>query len=75
MRLSQQVGKSSLKGAYWFVREHLKLGATQKVAAYGKRSFKHHIKFNICGDYGGGATPVPIPNTEVKSSSADGTWV
>ena len=25
------------------------------------------------GDYGGGVTPVPIPNTEVKSSSADGT--
>jgi hypothetical protein len=28
------------------------------------------------GDNGGGATPVPIPNTEVKPSSADGTaWV
>ncbi len=25
-------------------------------------------------DDGGGATPVPIPNTEVKSSSVDGTW-
>lgn len=25
------------------------------------------------GDYGGGVTPVSIPNTEVKSSSADGT--
>ena len=25
------------------------------------------------GDNGGGVTPVPIPNTEVKSSSADGT--
>ena len=23
---------------------------------------------------GGGATPVPIPNTEVKSSSVEGTW-
>ena len=35
--------------------------------------------FNIlkfAGFYGGGATPVPIPNTEVKSSSADGTaWL
>ena len=25
------------------------------------------------GDVSGGETPVPIPNTEVKSSSADGT--
>ena len=27
------------------------------------------------GDDCGGDTPVPIPNTEVKSSSADGTWL
>ena len=26
------------------------------------------------GDDGGGDPPVPIPNTEVKPSSADGTW-
>ena len=26
------------------------------------------------GDNGGGVTPVPIPNTAVKPSSADGTW-
>src|SRR5215510_3914198 len=26
------------------------------------------------GGYGGGVTPVPIPNTEVKPSRADGTW-
>ena len=26
------------------------------------------------GDNSGGVTPVPIPNTEVKPSSADGTW-
>ena len=25
------------------------------------------------GDYNGGATPVPIPNTEVKPVRADGT--
>ena len=25
------------------------------------------------GDYGGGVTPVPIPNTEVKPSNADDT--
>ena len=29
----------------------------------------------ISGDDSGGETPVPIPNTAVKPSSADGTWV
>ena len=28
----------------------------------------------VSGDHGGGATPVPIPNTAVKPASADGTW-
>jgi hypothetical protein len=28
----------------------------------------------VSGDHGGGETPVPIPNTEVKTVSADGTW-
>ena len=32
-----------------------------------------HIK-EICGDYSGEDTPVPIPNTEVKLLSADDTW-
>jgi hypothetical protein len=27
----------------------------------------------VSGDYTGGATPVPIPNTEVKPSRVDGT--
>ena len=32
--------------------------------------------FEFLGDHGGGETPVPIPNTEVKPFSADGTaWV
>ena len=31
------------------------------------------LKCESSGD-GGGATPVPIPNTEVKSSSVEGTW-
>ena len=38
-----------------------------------------HIIFfsiQILGDHGEGETPVPIPNTEVKLFSADGTaWV
>ena len=35
----------------------------------------HSIQFVIvfAGGYSGGATPVPIPNTEVKPSSAHGT--
>ena len=28
---------------------------------------------NFSGDHGGGATPVPIPNTAVKPLSGDGT--
>ena len=28
----------------------------------------------ISGGHSGGVTPVPIPNTEVKTASADGTW-
>ena len=33
-----------------------------------------HLHRQISGGYGGRATPVPIPNTEVKPASADGTW-
>jgi hypothetical protein len=33
------------------------------------------FKIKISGDDSGGETPVPIPNTAVKPSSADGTWV
>jgi hypothetical protein len=28
----------------------------------------------VSGGFGGGDTPVPIPNTAVKPTSADGTW-
>jgi hypothetical protein len=31
--------------------------------------------YKVSGDASGGVTPVPISNTEVKPSSADGTWV
>ena len=38
--------------------------------------FVAHLLFEFSGDSSGGATPVPIPNTEVKPSSADDTaWV
>ena len=32
-------------------------------------------KFSISGDNGERDPPVPIPNTEVKPLSADGTWL
>ena len=32
-------------------------------------------KFTISGGYDERVTPVPIPNTEVKPLSADGTWL
>src|SRR5437867_808377 len=31
------------------------------------------VLFDVCGGYIGGVTPVPIPNTEVKPTRADGT--
>ena len=35
-----------------------------------------HLVFGFLGNHGEGETPVPIPNTEVKPFSADGTaWV
>ena len=39
----------------------------------GYDSFRKILDRESSGD-GGGVTPVPIPNTEVKSSSVDGTW-
>ena len=32
------------------------------------------LVFRLCGYYSKEDTPVPIPNTEVKLLSADGTW-
>ena len=33
------------------------------------------LKVNISGDNNGEVTPVPIPNTEVKLSGAEDTWL
>ena len=35
--------------------------------------FRDNSDYQIPGDHAGGATPVPIPNTEVKPSRADDT--
>jgi hypothetical protein len=40
------------------------------VTAYSVYKFKY--QFDL-GAFAGGATPVPIPNTAVKTSKADGT--
>ncbi len=37
-----------------------------------RRSFLQLSTFS--GGHSGRVTPVPIPNTEVKPASADGTW-
>ena len=37
------------------------------------KNIENYISSKTSGDLGGGATPVPIPNTAVKPSSADGT--
>ena len=51
------------------VREEERKG-TEK----GFRKFRKE-KYTISGDDGEGVPPVPIPNTEVKPFSADGTWL
>ena len=38
------------------------------------REQRRQVDHEFPGGYGGEATPVPIPNTVVKLSSADGTW-
>jgi hypothetical protein len=38
-----------------------------------RTSSSYVYRFNLPGDHTGGATPVPIPNTAVKPSKANGT--
>ena len=48
----------------------------RKANRKGKPSRSGTIKENtISGGNGGRVPPVPIPNTEVKPLSADGTWL
>ncbi len=46
---------------------HLTTHTCKGVSTHQKETAWH------CGGYGGSAPPVPIPNTAVKASSADGT--
>ena len=43
------------------------------LSTYESKKVKYEIRYP--GDNGGEVTPVPIPNTAVKLSSADGTAV
>ncbi len=47
-----------------------------KIVQYAQDSLREcwGILTTDFGGDSGGVTPVPIPNTEVKPSSADGTW-
>ena len=50
------------------------LGGGSDVASVSHSRWTRSARSKISGDHGGGATPVPIPNTAVKPASADGTW-
>jgi hypothetical protein len=39
-----------------------------------REAFEQPTQVTLFGDDGGGEPRVPIPNTTVKPSSADGTW-
>jgi hypothetical protein len=43
-------------------------------SADGRRASIVPLERKVSGDHSGRVTPVPIPNTEVKPASADGTW-
>jgi hypothetical protein len=53
----------------------LLLGVRVRSAALDQRLTSERADAHqISGGKSGGETPVPIPNTEVKTASADGTW-
>src|SRR6058998_254331 len=50
------------------------LGINHARARYEGLEGRAASLLTISGGFSGGVTPVPIPNTEVKPASADGTW-
>ena len=64
MRLDHLLSKEPFKG-------NTKCPITLEFSFEGCKSFKVNNRF---GDDGGGVPRVPISNTTVKPSSADGTW-
>jgi hypothetical protein len=53
------------------IRERCGVWLHSRISVFGAASDRREI--SIPGGDAGGATPVPIPNTEVKPSRADGT--
>jgi hypothetical protein len=55
---------------------YVPLAQLDRASDYGSegREFESSRARHMSGDDSGGDPPVPIPNTEVKPSSADGTW-
>jgi hypothetical protein len=49
------------------VREHI-------CRPKGRSRANEYLNAKQFGDYGEGETPVPIPNTDVKTFSAEDTW-
>ena len=47
----------------------------EKRSGNGETKRSDHNRIRISGDNGKREPPVPIPNTEVKPLSADGTWL
>ena len=43
-------------------------------SGFARSDRRESVERIISGGYGGGDIPVPIPNTAVKPTSADGTW-
>ena len=53
---------------------HSSAGRAPALQAGGQRFDPACLHHTMSGDDSEGVTPVPIPNTEVKPFSADGTW-
>ena len=56
-------------------RDQLKNGQSENHSMCSCQGATKQNKFTISGGNDERVTPVPIPNTEVKPLSADGTWL
>jgi hypothetical protein len=65
------VGMSVFSFVFW---GHSSAGRAPALQAGGQRFDPACLHHTMSGDDSEGVTPVPIPNTEVKPFSADGTW-